>query len=299
MRAPLVLLLATSTLSACAGAAGAARGGQAETATFRFAWPDGLRLGVLMHHEGRRGERPPRGALVRHLVVVEGRGDELWVRNQDFQGQGTEEDLEQNLRIAEALVQVVGRDGRFLRAEGIDQGVAVVAPGSEEERNRLRDTMARAAAEDWDVTVGAWRGLTLAAGAMRRQEVAGSLPLVPAVPARLSLEYGLEAMVPCSDEDTARRCAALVYRGEPAPSEHAATLERLRQALRRGEGPLELEDFHARFETTLVTDPSTLIPHRMSTHQELRMRLRLPDGRVREVEERSEEEYRFAAETVI
>jgi len=71
---------------------------------------------------------------------------------------------------------------------------------------RLRETLARAAAEDWESTVGAWRGITLAPGAMRRKEVAGSVPLVPGVPVRLSVEYGLEAMVPCGEEETERRC---------------------------------------------------------------------------------------------
>ena len=297
MRAPLAFL-AASALSACAGASGASRG-QAETATFRFAWPEGLRLGVLLRHEARRADQPARGALVRHLVVVEGRGDELWIRNQDFQAHGDEEDLAQNLRIAEALVQVVGGDGVFRRAEGLDEGVAAVGPDTDEARARVRDTLARAAAEDWDATVGAWRGLTLAAGAVHRKEVAGSLPLVPAVATRISLEYGLEAMVPCGEDDTERRCAALVYRGEPAASDRAATARRLGEALRRGEGTVELADFRARFATTLVTDPATLVPRRMTSRQELRMRVRLPDGRVREVQERSEDEYRFEAELVI
>ena len=299
MRAPLAPLLAASALSACAGPTGGARGSGAEAASLRFAWPEGMRLRVSMRHEARRGDQPRRGAMVRHLVVVEGRGDELWVRNRNFQAQGNEEDLEQNVRIAEALVQVVGRDGAFRRAEGLEEGVAVVAPDSEAERARLRDTMARAAAEDWEATVGAWRGLTLTAGAMRRKEVAASVPLVPGVPVEVSVEYGLEAMVPCGEEETERRCAALVYRGEPTASGRPAATQRLREALRHAEGGVELEDFSARFEITMVTDPATLVPRRMTSRQELRMRVRLDDGRVREIEERSEDEYRFEAELTI
>ncbi|HEU4384026.1 MAG TPA: hypothetical protein VFR85_11070 [Anaeromyxobacteraceae bacterium] len=299
MRPPLALLLAASALSACAGPSGAGRGSGAETVSLRFAWPEGMRLRVFMRHEARRGDQPRRGALMQHLVVVEGRGDELWISNRDFQAQGNEEDLEQNMRISEALVQVVARDGAFRRAEGLDEGVAVVQPDSEADRARLRDTLARATAEDWEATVGAWRGQSLAAGGMRRKQVAASLPLVPAVPVRMSVEYGLEALVPCAEEETERRCAALVYRGEPAASDQATAAARLRELLSHGEGAVELEDFSARFEITMVTDPATLIPKRMTSRQELRMRVRLGDGRVREVVERSEDEFRFEAEVVI
>ncbi len=295
----LLALSLSAALAGCAGPGVAARGDAASTATFRFAWPDGLHMRVAMRHEARRGGQPPTAALVRHRLVAERRGDELWVFNRDAEGQGNEPDLEQNLRAGEALVQVVGLDGAFRRAEGLDEAAALLAPASEAERGRLRDTLARLSAQDWEATVGAWRGLTLIGGALRRKEVAASVPLIPGVPARLAVEYGLEALVPCGDEETQRRCAALVYRGEPAASDRAATLARLRAVFQHDDGAADLEDFHGRFEITLVTDPDTLLPRRMVVREELRLRLRLGDGRVREVEERSEDEYRFEAELVI
>ncbi len=55
-------------------------------------------------------KQPPATALVRHRVVAERRGDELWIFNRDAEGQGNEPDLEQNLRAGEALVQPGGRN---------------------------------------------------------------------------------------------------------------------------------------------------------------------------------------------
>lgn len=301
MRPPLLALLAlaAAALPGCAGQSAAARAGPGDSAALRFGWPEGLRMRVAMRHQSWRGGQPPTGALVRHLVTVERRGDELWIRNADVHGEGDEPDLEQNLRAGEALIQVVGRDGDFRRAEGLAEAAALLAPGAEAERGRLRDTLARVTAQDWEATVGAWRGRTLSAGALQRKEVAGGVPLVPGVPARLEVQYGLEALVPCEEEGTERRCAALVYQGEPAGSDRAAQLSGLRAFFQHEDEKAELEDFRARFQITLVTDPATLLPRRMVVREELRLRLRLGDGRVREIEERSQDEYRFEAETVI
>jgi hypothetical protein len=54
------------------------------------------------------------------------------------------------------------------------------------------------------------------------------------------------------------------------------------------------EDVHAEFEVLLVTEPETLVPHRMSQRERLRVRLATPDGHVVETETRSEDSYRFS-----
>jgi hypothetical protein len=296
---PLAVLLAAA-LAGCAGPSRAGReGGEVDRVALRFAWNDGLRLRVAVRHESWRTGRPPAAALIRHQVVVERRGDELWVSNRGVEGQGNEPDLDLNLRMGEALVQVVGLDGAYRRTEGLEAALAQLPPADQVERARVRETLDRATAQDWETSVGAWHGLTLASGAMRRKEVAASVPLIPGVASRLEVEYGLEALVPCGDEETERRCAALVYRGEPAASDRAATLERLKAIFRNDDEGAVLEDFHGRLEITLLTDPATLLPRRMVAREELRLRVRLGDGRVREIEERSRDEYRFEVDTVI
>ncbi|HET6922303.1 MAG TPA: hypothetical protein VFI16_04060, partial [Anaeromyxobacteraceae bacterium] len=206
--------LAAAALAGCAGPSRAGReAGDADRVALHFAWPDGLRMRVAVRHESWRTGRPPAGALIRHRVVVERRGEELWVSNRDVEGEGNEPDLDVNLKVGQVMVQVAGLDGAFRRSEGLDEAVALLRPGDDAERARARETLDRINAHDWETSVGAWRGLTLAPGALRRKEVAGFVPLVPGVPARVEVEYGLEAAVPCGEEETERRCASLVYRG--------------------------------------------------------------------------------------
>ena len=294
---------ATLALAALAGCAGPAREGRpppaGEVVRLRFAWPTPFEARVSIQHEFVRTGQPPTGALIRHRLVAEPRGDELWILNRDTEGHGNEPDLELNLRVGEALAQVVGLDGAFRRAEGLDPAASLLAPDDEQRRVRVRESLARLVAQDWEVTVGAWRGQAFAEGELQRKEVAATLPLVPGVATRMAVELGMEGRVPCSDDETERRCVALFYRGLPAASDRAEALARLGEALRRDQGEAELEDFGARLEVRLTTDPDTLVPRRMVVTEELRLRVRLPDGRVREVEERSRDEYRFVPALVI
>lgn len=293
LRAVTLLLLA-----GCAGVPAATGGAAPGPVTLRFGWPDGLQVQVAIRHQVQRTGQPPAGAAIRHRLVAERRGDELWILNRDVAGQGNLPHLELNLKVARTVVQVVGPDGGFRRAEGIEEAAALLEPVEGRARERSRQALARIVAEDWEMTVGTWRGRTLREGRLERRRVDASVPNAPGVPTLLEVEYGLEGLVPCREEETERRCAALVYRGRPADSDRAATLARLRESMGGADGP-ELEDLQAALEVRLVSEVATLLPHRMVVHEELRLRLRLPDGRVREVEERSRDEYDFRPEAAI
>jgi hypothetical protein len=120
------------------------------------------------------------------------------------------------------------------------------------------------------------------------------VPNLQAVETVLDVEYGLEAWVPCTEEETVRRCVELSYRARLAPGDQAATVERLRRTTASKPDEPVPEDVHAYLETVLVTEPDTLIPHRMSQREHRRLRLAFPDGRVMETEGRSEDTYVFA-----
>jgi hypothetical protein len=93
-----------------------------------------------------------------------------------------------------------------------------------------------------------------------------------------------------------RDCVELAYSGETAPADRTGTLTRLRDALTRSPDDPYVEDFHGRFEATVVTEPETLIPHRIRLSERLRLRLRFGDGRVEELDERSDDDYRFTSQ---
>jgi len=295
----LASLLAAPALPGCAGPRQErAAAGPGESASFRFAWPDAFRVQVSLRHESHRQGAPPSIGVVRQVLEVEARGEELWVFTRQSQGEGSDPDLATNLAIAEAIVQVVGRDGRYLRAEGIDKALDILASqGDQRDREEARRTLQRLTAEDWEASVGLWRGQRLELGKPRHRRIESSLPLIPGIPAAMDAEYGLEGLVPCEEGEAQRRCAELTYRMRAAPTGKADLLRRLAAGL--PQGAPGVVDVAASSESILVTDPRTLVPKRLTVRQELRIRLRMGDGTEREVEERSLDEYRFTAEVEI
>lgn len=301
-RACLFALASLAAAPVVPGCAGPARetsaAGPAQSVLFRFAWPDGFRAQVSLRHESNRQGAPPSVAQVRQVLEVEARGKELWVFTRQAEGEGDDPDLAANLAIAEAIVQVVGRDGQYLRAEGVDKALDVLAShGDQRDREEARRTLERLSAEDWEASVGLWRGQKLELGKPRHRRVESSLPLIPGIPAVMDTEDGLEGLVPCREGETERRCAELTFRARAAPTGKADLLRRLAGGLPK-DGPAVV-DVAASSESTLVTDPRTLIPSRLTVRQELRIRLRMADGTEREVEERSLDEYRFTPEVEI
>jgi hypothetical protein len=292
----MILAFLGSLALACGHSTGTARPdvGSAPSGPVRlkFAWPDGFQSHVLIAHETRRRGSEPTGLIARQRMVAEKRGNEIWVFTRDIAARGNMPDLETTMKINEALVEVVAPDGKFRRAEGVDQALAAMAT-SADDREKAREALIRSTAWDWELLVGAWSGQELEPEKAQRAKVKGYLPSLPAVGALLDAEYGMEARVPCTDEDTVRRCVQLSYRARLAPEARPATLEHLRQ-ITASEDKAVPEDVHAELETLLVTEPETLIPHSMTQREHLRVRFTLPDGHVRETEERSEDTYIFS-----
>ncbi len=290
----LVPLLAATALPGCAGPSRETAADAAESVSFRFAWPDGFRLLVSLRHESQRPGEPPSVAVVRQVLEAEARGQELWVFTRQSEGEGSDPDLAMNLAIGQAIVQVVGRDGQYLRAEGVDKALDILAShGDPRDREEARRTLQRLTAEDWEASVGLWRGQRLELGKPRHRRVEASLPLVPGIVAAMDAEHGLEGLVSCDEGEKQPRCTELSYRMRVAPTGKADLIRRLAEGLPKGPGVV---DVAASSESILVTDPRTLIPKRITVRQELRIRLKLSDGTEREVEERSQDEYHFDAE---
>jgi hypothetical protein len=290
-------LLSAALLAGCASAGRPAPGGAPGPGgvALRFDW-GGYQARVLMHRETRRSGRAPSWMVVRHLVVAEHRGDEIWISNRESEGQSDEEDLDLNLRIGEAVIQVVSRDGAFRRAEGLETALALLAERGLRDRDAARQSLSRLAAEDWEITVGAWQGRTLFEGQTLRKRFPGTLPLVPGVPVELEVGFGLAGRVPCEEGEEGSRCVALNWRAGPAPGELPEVTRRLQAGAGQGPDAARVEEVSARVEASLVAEPETLRPRRLEVREELRLRLRLPGGESREVVEETFDSYRFSRE---
>lgn len=289
---PLRTLAAPALLAlACAHGGGGPAPGAASAGpvTLAFRWPDGFQSHVLIAHESRRRGAEPTGLVARQRMVAERQGDEIRVFTRDLVARGDEPDLETNVKVNQALVQVVAPDGRFRRAEGLDQALEALEASGATDRERARQALVRSTALDWELLVGAWAGQRLAPGELHRKRLQAYVPHLALVEAALDVEYELEGRVPCTEEETDRRCVALSYRARLAPEDRAQALERLRRATTGGADQPVAEDVHGEVDVLLVTEPETLVPHRMTQRERLRIRLRLPDGRVLETEDRSED----------
>jgi hypothetical protein len=281
---------------ACVHSAAGAHGATDSSVHLSFAWPRGFETQILNVHDSRASGSDPTGLVARLRLVAEKRGEEVWIFTRDVAIRGSEPDLEATAKVDEALVQVVSSDGTFVRTEGLDAALAVLdsRPGRSGDRESQRRALARSTAFDWELLVGAWAGRTLAPGETRRKQVWAYVPDLIRIEALLDVEYGLEARVPCTEEETARRCVQLSYRARVAPEDRAAVVERMRRELGQARDEPMPEDVHADLEVLVVSEPDTLVPHRMVQRELRRVRVVLPDGRVAESEARSEDTYIFS-----
>jgi len=259
----------------------------------RFAWPEGYRARVELHHETHRADRPPTYAHVRQELLAERRGDEIWISVRDSQAGGDDPNLDLNVRIGEALVYVVSREGAFLRAEGLERAVALLEESEPGDREQRRASLVRMATEDWALMVGTWSGRKLEEGKPVHQRIQGSLPLLPGAAQDLDVELSVRGRVPCA-EGKEPVCLELQYLSTPAAKQ--GLLHELKAAVPEG---WQVEDGSARMEAVLVTEPDTLVPHHLTLKQELHFHIRPPHQEPREIDEHTEDEYRFTQELEI
>jgi hypothetical protein len=261
-----------------------------------FAWPPDLRLRVALEHREWRG-REERRARYAHRVVVAPEGRWLRVSVRDAEAEGDTPGLELNLALNETLDQVVAADGSYVRTEGLERALELLGADDEESRATSRQALERVAELDWELLVGAWADRALRPGRPEPRAFPGAVPLLPSVPALLDVEATLAGRVACEEGEAAAACVELVWRASPGPRARAAAVERLLGSREAGAPPLDVEGLQASAEARLVTEPDTLVPHRLTVREELRLAVRQPGGDVEEVVDRSEDRYRFARET--
>jgi len=273
-----------------------APGGPEAPVHLAFAWPPDLQARVTVDHREWRGSEAGRARYAHRMVVApEGRGLRVSVR--DAEAEGNTPGLELNVALNETLDQIVGRDGTYLRTDGLERAVDILGADDEESRASSRLALERIAALDWELMVGAWAGRSLIPGQPVSYQFPAAVPLLPGVPALLDVEVALAGPAPCEEGEGAARCVELTWRASPGPRARAAAVERVQGARGEGAPPLAVEGLQASMEARLVAEPDTLLPHRLLVREELRLGVRQPGGDVEEMVDRSEDRYRFARET--
>jgi hypothetical protein len=248
--------------------------GVGETVLLRFAWPE-----VLDGRCASRLVRAGSGGAARsestYGLRAEHDGDHIRIRTFEVQG-GLESDPALPLDTA-LVVDVVDRRGRHLGFEGIDAALEAMPQfrgASDAQRHGLAEALRGRLARNWKLTVGAWvdrelpLGATYAASAPEAVEGGGSV--------RMRIAIRADGRIPCHPGAAERRCVRLHLRSQPDDERVEALAPALLRELvpERSMDPraMVVQGVAAVTDVTLVTEPDTLVPYRLTTRRYLAIR---------------------------
>lgn len=123
-------------------------------------------------------------------------------------------------------------------------------------------------AEDWNRSVGAWAGGELARGAVYRANFTSRVPMLnnAAVPMRTSIRY--LGRVSCHAADRALDCVELEMRSLADSQKLAQAMGPFMARFERLTGSqLTIKSMRVDYRARLVTEPGTLLPHRVESRK--------------------------------
>lgn len=312
MRPALVALAAVAAASA-ARAAPARPARRPDVVALRYAWPDPLEARVTYRRTSARPGAPGTTFAAQWSTrATRERGTvRIATRNTSWSG-----DLpfppgfaDQALRASEQVVERVDRRGAFAGLEGVEAMRPVLAkifalaevPKDRAERAvALAEAAMRAETEElWNLQAGFWTGAKLELGETYTLSADAAVPLVPGARARQEVRFSARRRVPCAAGEDELRCVELTLRAIPdadaLSGAKAAAVAALGDAA--GVVPSAVREVGAEAEALVVTEPATLVPHRLVWTKRLHVAWTTDEGlAAAEREDRSEYEWRYAAE---
>ena len=115
--------------------------------------------------------------------------------------------------------------------------------------------------ESWDREVGAWIGATLDQGDTYEAQYTIEAPALQNAPIPMKAQFKYVGRVPCNDESEAENCVELEMLTKVNSEILAQALEDFLQ--KAGISDFHVEEFQLEEKVQLITEPGTLIPHRM------------------------------------
>lgn len=319
----LALLVALALAGAAAPAAPGAEApaeagteaGDADVVRLRFEWPAPVEADAVERRTRTRTGQRPVVTTTRYTRRAARRDDgslaiatarTRW--DGDAPAAGPKDVVAAFVRASEQVVQVVSPEGELLRLERTEalrpalERLLAEDELSPEQRARALDgaeAAARAQArEAWNLAVGFWTGADLELGERYVMKTDGEVPLLPGARIEYDQEFSVRRRVPCAASERALRCVEVTLRSTPDP----AAMPRLAAAIVARLAGTALPEGSAREVTVenellLVTEPATLVPHRVVWSRAVRVTVADgPDGapRVLSQVDRTESEYRYA-----
>jgi hypothetical protein len=238
----------------------------------RFAWPRPLAAEVQYARTRTQTGRPATSLALRGKLAATPRGDRTLVRYTGWTGaNGPEASL---LRATEAVTVVVGQDGRAEKVEGKDDVVKAArklppfdsdSPQARKALELLPASVEKSALEEWALLVGFWSENDLEIGERYESDSEVAVPAVPGSSVRLRIEVRAIRWLDCPRPERGR-CVELELRSRPDRDDVQKVVGALMDKLGVPKEAVQgaLGDLVTATEATLVTEPSTLVPHRLA-----------------------------------
>ncbi|MDY7226700.1 hypothetical protein [Hyalangium rubrum] len=247
----------------------------------RFAWPAGFTAQVTSTTVEAQGTQPPERKERRFQLRMEGMGEERKVVTVPVPGEASTSATPAQPMLTPTMV--VGDSGEFKRVEGVDQALGEMFKDAEsqgvppEQQKELRGlvggALEQASRDRWDELVGKWNGLALEPGKPVERKGRMTVPFFGN-----SLDtverLTLKERVPCAEGESEKRCVLLTLEAslDPEGTQRGGLelVKRMKAFMKANAGlpesalpemTVERMQLNGIFE--LVTEPDTLVPHRL------------------------------------
>jgi hypothetical protein len=270
--------------------------------SLRFAWPRSLEARVSYRRVAARTGSSQRVFTARYTEKVTRREDELRIATSGTRWEGEipypPGEVRSAIRASEAVVQRVGPDGAFMGLENKDalrpvmQRIYEAAGLSDEESEqavaRVEAGMVEEARAGWNLAVGFWIGAELDFGRAWEKEEDAPAWLLPTLAVKNRVRIEARRRVPCSASERRARCVELTLHSEPDRAGLAALTHAIVATLAGEAGDLPLgavREVGLATDLTLVTEPETLVPHRVVWRRAVRATVADEEEGARELED--------------
>ncbi len=292
-----------------------------EVVSIRFDWPVGLTANVTASQQRQReaaGKLSDFKMEAAYRLDVAVHEDGLLIASSDYRISdfSSEPSLaplgDLQTQLSEVSPNyVVNRAGELLELQGLDELVrrsrALLSPMldsleslSAEAASLIESMLSeryfmRRVAEDWNAIVGLWVGAEFEVGAIYALEESEPSPVLPNVLIPFYYEFALSGYAPCHESAPPRSCVVLEMVSYPDPDEVKRLLSDVMQQIAGPQlaGQIVFEELEVENTVTLVTEPSTLIPHSVELARAMVGKIRVPDGEGGEFRQVDRRSYRY------
>ncbi len=278
---PLLLSLLLLLVVACAGPSpkpDPAAPGAGQQLSLRFDWPEGVTVAVRTEEQKER-----QGQVVERSVETETQswervGTELRIRTAEVKSEGNDELARLLEQVTPPTVVVDLQTAKLLRLDGLEATLAALqgalaeadeAPADQEKMTTLLTRSVESAYQsEWESLVAFWANKTVTLGQSVKGETVGPAGLPGTDEVKQDYEFRAERAIPCTGKTVEQRCVLLTYRSTPDKALLPEIANQMMQATAEaaGQSTRDLPPI-TRFELSstveLVTEPQTLLPHRL------------------------------------